>query len=84
MKLNRKEIEFVSEAMLKFDAIDGITVNDIEVRVQGRHLNKEGKECAVGSSALYRTTDVRAMYGYHLNGAKEAQKELQKVLDKRP
>jgi len=84
MKLDRKEIEFVSEAMLTYDAIDGITVNDIEVRVQGRYLNKEGEETAVGSSAIYRTTDARVMYGYHLNKAKEAQKELQKVLDKRP
>ena len=83
MKLDREEIEFVSDAMLKYDVIDGITVNDIEVRVHGAYLNDEGKRSAVGSSATYRTKDARTMYGYHLDQAKEAQKELQKVLDKR-
>lgn len=62
MKLNKEEIEFVSDAMLKYDAIEGITVNDIEVRVHGRYLNKEGKETASGSSATYRTNDIRAIY----------------------
>ena len=84
MKLDKKEIEFVSEEMLKYDVIDGITVNDIEVRIHGSYLNSEGERTATGSSALYRITDARVMYGYHLNQAREAQKELQKVLDKRP
>ena len=84
MKLDKEEIEFVSDAMLKYDVIDGFTVNDIEVRVHGSHLNDEGKRTATGSSATYRTKDARTMYGYHLNQAKEAQKELQKVLDNRP
>ena len=84
MKLDKEEIEFVSDAMLKYDVIDGITVNDIEVRVHGAYLNDEGKRSAVGSSATYRTKDARVMYGYHLDQAREAQKELQKVLDKRP
>jgi len=84
MKLNREEIEFVSEAMLSYDVIDGITVNDIEVRIHGSYLNDEGKRTATGSSATYRTKDARVMYGYHLDQARGAQKELQKVLDKRP
>jgi len=84
MKLNKKEIEFVSDAMLKYDAIEGITVNEIEVRVHGCYLNDEGKRSAVGSSATYRTKDVRVMYEYHLDKAREAEKKLQKVLDKRP
>jgi len=84
MKLNREEIEFVSEQMLKYDAIDGITVNDIEVRVHGAYLNDEGKRSAVGSSATYRTKDVRTMYEYHYDQAREAERKLQKVLDKRP
>ena len=83
MKLDREEIEFVSDAMLKYDVIDGITVNDIEVRIYGSYLNDEGERTASGSSATYRTTDARAMYGYHLDKARKAQKELQKVLDKR-
>ena len=82
MKLNRKEIEFVSDAMLTYGRIDGITVNDIEVRVHGSYLNDEGERTATGSSAIYRTTDIPKMFFYHLAGAREAEKELKKVLDK--
>ena len=76
MRLNREEIEFVSEAMLKYDVITGITVNDIEVRVHGAYLNSEGKESAIGSSATYRTKDTKAMFNYHLNQAVKAENEL--------
>ena len=84
MKLDREEIEFVSEQMLKYDAIDGITVNDIEVRIHGSYLNDEGERTASGSSATYRTTDARAMYAYHHQEAREAMDSLKKVLDNRP
>ena len=83
MKLDKEEIEFVSDAMLKYDVIDGITVNDIEVRIHGSYLNDEGERTASGSSATYRTNDARTMYEYHYNQAREAERKLQKVLDNR-
>jgi len=84
MKLDKEEIEFVSEHMLKYDVIDGITVNDIEVRIHGSYLNDEGERTASGSSATYRTKDVRVMYAYHHQKAREAMDSLKKVLDNRP
>ena len=76
MKLNREEIEFVSEAMLKYDVVTGITANDIEVRVHGAYLNSKGEQSAVGSSATYRTKDTKAMFNYHLNQTVKAENEL--------
>ena len=58
MRLDKKEQEFVAEAILKFDVVTGITVNEIEVRVHGEHFG------GVGSSAMYRTNDIRAIYAY--------------------
>ena len=84
MKLDKEEIEFVSEHMLKYDVIDGITVNDIEVRIHGSYLDDEGERTATGSSATYRTKDARVMYEYHHQKAKEALDSLKKVLDNRP
>ena len=83
MELDREEIEFVSEQMLKYDAIEGFTVNDIEVRVHGTYLNDEGKRSAVGSSATYRTSNDKEIYSYHHQKAREAMDSLKKVLDKR-
>ena len=58
MKLNKEEQEFIAENITKFDVVTGITVNEIEVRVHGEHFG------GVGSSAMYRTNDIRAIYAH--------------------
>ena len=74
MRLNKKEQEFIAENITRFDVVTGITVNEIEVRVHGEHFG------GVGSAAIYRTNDIKAIYAHTHAKCVEAEKELQKVL----
>ena len=73
MKLNKKEQEFIAEAILKFDVVTGITVNEIEVRVHGEHFG------GVGSSAMYRTKDIKAIYAHTHAKCVEAEKAVREI-----
>ncbi len=77
MKLDKKEQEFIAENITKFDVVTGITINKIEVRVHGAYLNKDGKETAVGSSAIYRTNDIKAIWNHTTDKIKKIEKNLQ-------
>ena len=61
IRLTKSEQKFIAENIQKFDVVTGITINEIEVRIHGAHLNKDGKETAVGSAAVYRTKDIKAI-----------------------
>ena len=73
MKLNKEEQEFIAENITKFDVVTGITVNEIEVRIHG----KQGG--GVGSSAIYRTNDIKAIYAHTYLQAVEAKKNVEKI-----
>lgn len=64
MELTKSEQKFIAENIQKFDVVTGITVDEIEVRIHGSHLNIDGLEVAVGSSAIYRTKDIKAIYSH--------------------
>jgi len=70
MKLNKEEQEFIAENITKFDVVTGITVNEIEVRIHGKHHG------GVGSSAIYRTNDIKAIYAHTHAQCVEAQKKV--------
>ena len=67
------EQEFIAENITKFDVVTGITVNEIEVRIHG----KQGG--GVGSSAIYRTNDIKAIYAHTYLQAVEAKKNVEKI-----
>ena len=71
MRLDKKEQEFIAEAITKFDVVTGITVIEIEVRVHGEHFG------GVGSSAMYRTNDIKAIYAHTHAKCVEADKRVQ-------
>ena len=70
MKLNKEEQEFIKENITKFDIVTGITVNEIEVRIHGEHFG------GVGSTAMYRTNDIKAIYAHTHAKCVEAQKRV--------
>jgi len=70
MKLNKEEQEFIQESITKFDVVTGITVNEIEVRIHGEHFG------GVGSTAMYRTNDIKAIYAHTHAKCVEAQKRV--------
>ena len=70
MKLNKKEQEFIAENITRFDVVTEIEVNDIEVRIHGKHLG------GVGSSAIYRTNDIEAIWDHTTDKINKLHKEL--------
>jgi len=70
MKLNKEEQEFIQENITKFDVVTGITVDDIEVRIHGEHFG------GVGSTAMYRTNDIKAIYSHAHAKCVEADKAV--------
>ena len=74
MKLNKEEQEFIAENITKFDVVTGIEVNDIEVRIHGKHFG------GVGSAAIYRTNDMAKIWKHSTNKIKKIEKNLKKVL----
>ena len=73
MKLNKEEQEFIAKNITKFDVVTGITVNEIEVRVHGEHFG------GVGSSAMYRTNDIKAIYAHTHAQCIEAEKAVNEI-----
>ena len=71
MKLNKKEQQFIAENVTKFDVMTGITVNEIEVRIHGEHFG------GVGSTAMYRTNDIKAIYAHTHAQCVEAKKAVE-------
>ena len=72
MKLNKEEQEFIAENITRFDVVTKIEVNDIEVRIHGEHFG------GVGSAALYRTNDIKAIWNHTTNKIKKIEKNLQR------
>ena len=77
MKLNKEEQEFIAENITKFDVVTGIEVNDIEVRIHGKHFG------GVGSAAIYRTNDMAKIWKHSTDKIKKIEKNLQKLAPKR-
>ncbi len=73
MKLDKKEQEFIKENITKFDVVTGITVNEIEVRIHGEHFG------GVGSTAIYRTNDIKAIYAHTHAKCVEAEKAVNEI-----
>ena len=73
MKLNKEEQEFIAENITKFDVVTGITVNEIEVRIHGEHFG------GVGSTAVYRTNDIKAIYAHTHAQCVKAQKAVNEI-----
>ena len=73
MKLNKEEQEFIAENITKFDVVTEIEVNDIEVRIYGEHFG------GVGSAAIYRTNDIKAIWVHTTDKIKKIEKNLKKV-----
>jgi len=73
MKLNKEEQEFIAENITKFDVVTGITVNDIEIRIHGEHFG------GIGSAAIYRTNDIKAIYAHTHAKCVEAEKNVEKI-----
>jgi uncharacterized protein YycO len=70
IELNKEEQEFIAENITRFDVVTGIEVNDIEVRIHGKHFG------GVGSAAIYRTNDIKAIYAHTHAKCVEAQKRV--------
>ena len=73
MKLNKKEIEFVAENIVRFDEVTEIRINDVEVRILGRASG------GTFNATLYRTSDMCEIYKYHLAERQEAQKRIEEI-----
>ena len=73
MKLNKEEQEFIAENITRFDVVTEIEVNDIEVRIHGEHFG------GVGSAAIYRTNDIKAIWVHTTDKIKKIEKNLKKV-----
>ena len=74
MKLNKEEQEFIAENITKFDVVTGITVDEIEVRIHGKHFG------GIGSTAMYRTNDMAKIWKHSTDKIKKIEKNLEKVL----
>ena len=70
MNLNKEEQEFIAENITRFDVVTEIEVNDIEVRIYGEHFG------GVGSAAIYRTNDIKAIYAHTHAQCVEAEKAV--------
>jgi len=79
MKLNKEEQKFIAENIQKFDVVTGITVDEFEVRIHGAYLNINDLEVAIGSAAIYRTKDIKAIYSHAHAKCVEAEKNLKKI-----
>ena len=73
MKLNKEEQEFIAENITRFDVVTEIEVNDIEVRIYGEHFG------GVGSGAIYRTNDIKAIYAHTHAECIEAEKAVNEI-----
>jgi len=73
MKLNKEEQEFIAENITRFDVVTKIEVNDIEVRIHGEHFG------GVGSAAIYRTNDIKAIWNHTTDKIKKIEKNLQEL-----
>jgi len=78
--LNQKEIKSLIELLADFTAVEEIIIDDVEIRVRGR----KGDSGGLHGSAVYRTNDIRTIYSHAHSKCVEAEKNLKKVLDKRP
>ena len=73
MKLNKEEQEFIAENITRFDVVTEIEVNNIEVRIYGEHHG------GVGSTAIYRTNDIKAIYSHCHAQCVEAEKAVNEI-----
>ena len=73
IKLNKEEQEFIAENITRFDVVTEIEVNDIEVRIYGEHHG------GVGSTAIYRTNDIKAIYSHCHAQCVEAEKAVNEI-----
>jgi len=73
MNLNKEEQEFIAENITRFDVVTEIEVNDIEVRIYGEHFG------GVGSAAIYRTNDIKAIYSHCHAECVEAEEKIKKL-----
>ena len=73
MKLNKEEQKFIAENITRFDVVTEIEVNDIEVRIHGKHFG------GVGSAAIYRTNDMKAIWNHTTDKIKKIENNLKKV-----
>ena len=73
MKLNKEEQEFIAENITRFDVVTEIEVNDIEVRIYGKHHG------GVGSAAIYRTNDMAKVWKHTTDKIKKIEKNLQEL-----
>ena len=73
MKLNKEEQEFIAENITRFDVVTEIEVDDIEVRIYGEHHG------GVGSAAIYRTNDIKAIYAHTHAQCVEAEKAVNEI-----
>jgi len=73
IELNKEEQEFIAENITRFDVVTGIEVNDIEVRIHGKHFG------GVGSAAIYRTNDIKAIYAHTHSKCVKAEKKLKEL-----
>ena len=73
MKLNKEEQEFIAENITRFDVVTEIEVDDIEVRIYGEHHG------GVGSAAIYRTNDIKAIYSHCHAQCVEAEKAVNEI-----
>ena len=74
MKLNKEEQEFIAENITKFAVVPGITVDEIEGRIHGKHFG------GIGSTAMYRTNDMAKIWKHSTDKIKKIEKNLEKVL----
>ena len=72
IELNKEEQEFIAENITRFDVVTQIEVNDIEVRIHGKHFG------GVGSAAIYRTNDMAKIWKHSADKIKKIQKKLEK------
>ena len=72
-KLNKEEQEFIAKNITRFDVVTEIEVNDIEVRIYGKHHG------GVGSAAIYRTNDIKAIYAHTHAECVEAKKAVEAI-----
>ena len=70
MKLNKEEQEFIAENITRFDVVTEIEVNDIEVRIHGKHFG------GIGSAAIYRTRDMSKIWKHTTDQIKKIEKSL--------
>ena len=73
MKLNKEEQEFIAKNITNFDVVTEIEVNDIEVRIHGELFS------GVGSAAIYRTNDIKAIYSHAHAKCVKGEKKLREI-----